>query len=107
MKDRIEVDKELIPYNFDIDLTGGGWFNLEFHYNETADLFTVTLSQDGVVLVYDEPIVYGHSLFSDVYQSGTYPSIDIVPLDESGQETSVTYDNFNKTVFLTIDNVGD
>lgn len=102
MRDRIIVDKSLIPYSFNI-LLGADWFTLEFRYNETANLFTVTLSKDDEVIVYDEPIIYGHILFSDVYQSGKYPMLNIVPLDESGQETEVTYENFGETVFLTIE----
>lgn len=101
MRDRIIIEKELIPYSFDI-LLGAEWFNLEFHYNETADLFTVTLSKDDEVLVYNEPVIYGKSLFSDLYQSEIFPALDIVPFDESGQETAVTWDNFNETVFLTV-----
>jgi hypothetical protein len=106
MRDRIEVDKTLIPYSFDI-LLAAEWFNLEFHYNKTADLFTVTLSKNGEVLIYNEPIVYGMPLFADAYQSGLFPMLDIVPWDESGNADKVTYENFGETVFLTIDNVGD
>lgn len=101
MRDRIIVDKDLVPYNFDIML-GADWFNLEFHYNKTADLFTVTLSRDDKVIVHNEPVVYGMPLFADLYQSGIYPMLDIVPWDESESETVVTWDNFGKTVFLTI-----
>lgn len=102
MRDIIEVEKELMPYNFDIALAGDE-FNLEFMYNKTADMFTVTLSKEDEVLVFNEPIIYGVPLFADVYKSGLFPMVEIVPLDESGTETAVTYDNFGKTVFLTID----
>lgn len=106
MRDIIEVDKSLIPYSFDI-LLAAELFNLEFHYNKTADLFTVTLSKNGEVLVYNEPIMYGMPLFSDVYVSDVFPAPDIIPLDESGEENKVTYENFGETVFLTIDDIGD
>lgn len=101
MRDRLLVDKYLMPYSFDI-LLGAEWFNLEFQYNQTADLFTVTLSKNDEVIVYDEPIIYGVSLFDDLYQSGVYPMIDICPIDESGQETVVTWDNFGETVLLCV-----
>ena len=106
MRDRIIIEKDLLPYSFDI-LLGGEWFNLEFHYNETADLFTVTLSKESEVLVYNEPIIYGVPLFADLYQSGIFPALDIVPWDESEQENTVTWDNFNETVFLTIKQGGE
>lgn len=103
MRDRIIVDKGLIPYRFNIALPLEN-FEMFFMYNEAADLFTCTLSKNGEVLVYDEPLIYGKSLFSDVYKSGVFPMIDIVPLDEAGETDVITYDNFGKTVFLTIDN---
>ena len=106
MRDRILIEKNLIPYSFDI-LLGAEWFNLEIGYNKKNDLFTVTLSKNDDVLVYNEPVMYGVSLFSDLYQSGIYPMLDIVAIDESGQETAVTWDNFNETVFLTIQQGGD
>lgn len=102
MRDIIEVDKELIPYSFNIVLAGE-MFNMAFDYNKTADLFTCTLSKNGEVVVHNEPLVYGVPLFADVYKADLFPALDIVPLDEAGNESAVTYANFGKTVFLTID----
>lgn len=101
MQKRIIVKKEQLPYGFNIAL-GKEKFNLRFAYNKQADLFTVSLYRDGVLLCDSEPIVYGIPLFQDVYVSGLFPVLDIVPLDESDQETEVTWDNFGKTVFLTV-----
>lgn len=103
MRDRIIVKKELIPYGFNIAL-GKEKFNMRFAYNKQADLFTVSLYRDGKLLCQAEPIIYGVPLFRDIYESGTFPMPDIVPYDESGQEQSVTWENFGETVFLTIDN---
>ena len=102
MRDVIEVNKKLIPYSFNIVLAGE-LFNMAFDYNKTADLFTCTLSKNGEVVVHNEPIVYGVPLFADVYRADLCPALDIVPLDEAGNESAVTFDNFGKTVFLTID----
>ena len=38
MKDRIIINKNLIPYTFEI-LLGDIWYEIEVNYNETADLF--------------------------------------------------------------------
>lgn len=103
MRDRIIVKKELIPYGFHIAL-GKEKFNLRFAYNRQADLFTVSLYRDGILLCADEPVIYGVPLFRDIYESGKFPVLDIVPLDESGQEQEVTWKNFGETVFLTIEN---
>ena len=103
MRDRIIVKKELIPYGFNIAL-GKEKFNMRFAYNKQADLFTVSLYLGEDLLCDSEPIIYGMPLFEDVYQSGTFPALKIVPLDESGNEQEVTWDNFGEIVFLTIDN---
>lgn len=106
MRDIIEIDKTLLPYAFDIELAGEN-FILEVAYNKAADLFTISLSTEEETLVYNEPIIYGVELFSDVYKSGLFPKISIIPLCEAGDETAVTYDNFGVTVFLTIDDEPD
>lgn len=102
MRDIIEVEKELLPYNINIVLAGEE-YDMEFMYNKAADLFTCTLRKDDEVLVYGEPIIYGVEMFADVYKSGLFPMVAIVPLDESGQESTVTFANFGETVFLTLD----
>ena len=102
MRDIIEVEKELLPYNFNIVLAGEE-FNMEFMYNKRADLFTCTLSKNGEAVVYNEPLIYGVELFADIYRADYFPALAIVPLDEAGIETAITYENFGKTVFLTID----
>lgn len=103
MRDRIMVKKDQIPYGFYIAL-GKEKFNLRFHYNRSAGLFTVSLYRNGVLLCANEPIVYGVPLFQDVYESGLFPAVKIVPWDESGNEQEVAWENFGSTVFLTIEN---
>ena len=105
MRDIIEIEKDLIPYNFDIMLEQEE-FNIYIMYNSVTDSFSATLSKGGKVLVDNELIVYGIPLFQDI-QNKQYPCLNIVPLDESGQADTVTWKNFGKTVFLTIDNEGD
>ena len=46
MRDLIEINKDLIPYSFNI-LLAEEWFELAIDYNKTGDLFTVTLYRDG------------------------------------------------------------
>ena len=104
-KDRIPIEKKNIPYRFTIALPRNA-FDLEIRYNETADLFTIALYQ-GASLVCIEPIIYGVQLFKQIYQPGLYPALQIIPNDSSGSASQVTWNNFNDTVFLEIDNVGD
>ena len=104
-KDRILINKDIVPYYFDI-LIGGELFNITVGYNENHDFFTVTLKKNGEIICEGEPIVYGMPLFGDVYIAGKYPAIDIIPYDESGTADTVTFETLGKTVFLTVDNAG-
>ena len=111
-RDIIEINKDLIPYEFDIVLADET-FKIGINFNETAELFTVDLSKlneesgEYEEICKGEPIVYGKKLWEDVYITDRYPAVDIVPLDESGENNAVTFDNLNETVFLCIDNTDD
>lgn len=103
MRSRIEVDKTKIPYQFQI-LLGGKRYSMEWQYNQTSGRFTCTLyDSEGNVLIYNEPLIYGNPLFSFLCRGATFPAMDLVPLDESGTETDITWENFGETVFLTLD----
>lgn len=101
--DVLEIKKELLPYSCDI-LLAGELFGLHFAYNATADLFTVDLYREGELICAGEPIVYGVPLWSDVYNAETFPAVDIIPTDPSGESNAVTYANLCETVLLIIDN---
>lgn len=106
LPDRITIEKKLIPYQFDIELTGA-MYNLRVDYNHSYDFFTVTLSKNGRIVVYNEPIVYGQRLFGGVFTNdGAFPACDIIPLDLSGNVDVVNWKTFCKDVFLWIDNGG-
>ena len=106
MRDRITLNKKLIPYRFDMVLAGKP-FTFWVNYNKTADLFTLSLfDSKGSLLCAGEPLIYGMPLFGDLYEAGKFPAVDLVPWDESGQESAVTWDNLGVTVFLTLDNEG-
>jgi hypothetical protein len=100
MRDRIEIKKSLIPYNFDIPLPDE-LYAVSVSYNETGDLFVIKLSKDGEILCSGEPLIYGVPLFEDI-ANDKFPKIVIMPLDESENYNRVTFNNFNDTVFLTV-----
>lgn len=103
-RDRIEIEKTLIPYRMEI-LLGAELYTLDIQYNKTYDLFTIGLENaDGEVICTAEPVVYGQPLWQDLQFPGGYSALRIIPWDESGQENTVTWNNFNETVFLTVDN---
>lgn len=105
-KDRILITKNLIPYSFNI-LLADELFTITVNYNEKYDFFTAALEKDGEMICEGEPVVYGIPLFRDIYEAEKYPAIDIIPIDESGGRNKVTFENFNETVFLTIENFNE
>lgn len=104
--DVLEIKKELLPYECSI-LLAGEQFGLKFNYNATADLFTVDLYRDGELICAGEPVVYGVPLWQDVYRADTFPAVDIIPIDPSGELSKVTFANLGETVLLIIDNGGE
>lgn len=98
----IEIEKDLIPYTFNISLNDE-LFEFRIDYNNTADMFTVSLSKGGEELCAGEPIIYGVPLFSDLATRGGFPNVVITPIDYSGETVSVTYDNLSSTVLLIVE----
>jgi hypothetical protein len=103
MRDCIEINKELVPYQFHI-LLAGEWFELYINYNKTADLFTVTVYKDDE-LICTEPLILGTPMFRDIYQPKKFPAVTLVPYSKT--EKALTFENLGETVFLTIDDEGD
>lgn len=101
-RDRIEINKSLIPYTFDIVL-GSEEFTFRVDYNNTGGFFTIELSKGGKTICSGEPIIYGKRLFSDIWNSN-FPAIDIIPIDPSSEFNAVTYDNLGDGVILALDN---
>ena len=97
----IEINKSLIPYDFNISL-GGELFNFRVDYNTTGDFFTLELKKDGQTLCAGEPIIYGKRLFNDV-RNAHFPTVEIIPHDPSGGYNCVTYENLCDGVYLAID----
>lgn len=98
----IEIEKDLIPYTFNITLNDE-IFEFQIDYNNVADLFTVSLSINGVELCVGEPIIYGKPLFGDLRTRGDFPKVVITPKDASGETIAVTYDNLSSTVLLVVE----
>lgn len=94
----IPIEKDSIPYQFDIAL-GVDIFTFEVNYNERFDFFTLDLMKDDQVLVQGVKLVYGVPVFSGI-EDHRFPVPLIVPIDEAGKETAVTWENFGDTVFL-------
>lgn len=62
MRSRIAIDKDKVPYQFQIQL-GGKRYSMEIQYNMVGQFFTCTLyDANGSVLIYGEPLIYGKSV---------------------------------------------
>lgn len=102
-RDRLLINKEMVPYSFDI-LLASELFHLTVNYNRKHDLFTMKLMKDTKTLCEAEPLIYGTPLFGDIYMAGNFPAVDIIPIDPSGEESKVTYETLGEVVFLELDN---
>lgn len=97
----IEIDKDSIPYTFDIDIVGEV-FGFEVNYNNRFDFFTVDLYKDDELIIAGEKIVYGKELFSTINDE-RLPKAVIIPIDPSGfEEIRVGWDQLGVSVFLEV-----
>ena len=99
----IDIDKDSIPYEFDITIKGES-FTFEVFYNTLKDYFTLNLLRNGEILVLGEKVVYAKPLFL-TSRHKDIPKVNIIPYDLTNKAEKVTFENFNQQVFLFM--VGD
>ena len=93
----IDIDKDAIPYRFDMRLGGVTW-TFEIRYNTEYDFFTADLYRAGVSIAVGEKLVYGQPLFVDEING-----VHIVPLDLSGNSGRVGWNELGASVFLYLE----
>lgn len=96
----IEIEKDLIPYRFDIELVDE-LFTFEINYNNSFDFFTVNVEKDGEVLVIGEKLMLNKTLFSSL-TDGRLPKGYLIPLNDGGDDERITFDNLGQTVFVFV-----
>lgn len=96
----IEIDKDLIPYRFAIDLADEE-FEIEINHNDRFDFFTIDLYKNDEVIVIGEKLMLDRELFSNITDTNL-PKVKIVPRDRAGIELDITYDNLESAVFLYV-----
>lgn len=96
----INIDKDAIPYRFDMRLGGVTW-TFEIRYNTEYDFFTADLYRAGVSIVVGEKLVYGQPLFLDEIDG-----VRIVPRDLSGNSDRVGWNELGTSVFLYLEGEG-
>ncbi|MGV0167215.1 phage baseplate plug family protein [Furfurilactobacillus sp. WILCCON 0119] len=78
-------------------------YYLALTHNETGHFYTIDLYDVSMnPLVLGEKLVLNQPLFNEVIDE-RLPAITLVPLDEAGHETTITPENFGKTVFIYLD----
>lgn len=93
----IDINKDLCPYQFDIQLDGTT-YTMEIRYNNEFDYFTVDLLIGEETIINGEKILYGRELFQS-HKHLNVPS-DIIVFDASDEQTRAGYDQLGETVFL-------
>lgn len=100
MDEYIDIDKNEIPYTFEMELAGE-IFEFEVNYNHAYDFFTLDLFKNGGALVVGEKLILNRPLFIN-RTSIELPKVQIIPKDRANSATRITYENLNETVFLYV-----
>lgn len=101
----IPIQKELVPYEFDIRLENK-IYTMFIDYNSIGDFFTVSLSLGDTKLVEGQKLVLNREVFKDLAEDNegnydeNYPYNIIIPIDISGKEQTVNYENFGVKTFV-------
>lgn len=96
----IDIEKEKIPYSFEVVLAGET-FQFEVFYNVVGDFFSVNLYKNHQLVVLGEKIVYGVDLFDNLKHLDV-PKVTIRPFDTTSIANRITYENMNEDVFLYV-----
>lgn len=105
MNEYIAIEKNEIPYAFEMEL-GGEIFELEINYNAAHDFFTVDLFKNDVPIVVGEMLQLNRPLFRNRTHIDL-PKVQIIPKDRANSATRITYENLNETVFLYVVKEGE
>ena len=104
---RLPIEKNLIPYSFDVVLSNRT-YTFTFKYNAHSNRFSVDLSRSGSYLVRGEKIIYNNPLFEALQQDNNgninedFFSEILLPYDFSEEQAEVNFDNFYESVFVWI-----
>ena len=96
----MDINKDLIPYSFDLELSGK-LYTFEIRYNKEYDFFTYDLSVQGEIILDGIKIMYGRNLFEGYGHLDT-PREFIMPLQESDSIDRITFENLNENVFIWV-----
>ena len=103
-RSKFDIDVNSIPQVFSTSF-GNNAVSIGINYNETGDFYTADLFDvQNKPIITGEKLIYGKRLWRN-YADDRIPSIDLIPLDESGKSNICNKETFGKTVFLFVDTV--
>ncbi|WP_281830337.1 phage baseplate plug family protein [Lactobacillus amylolyticus] len=83
MRNYVPIDTSDLPDIFDIELAGEV-YTLRIDYNSIADYYTITIMQNGEILLQQEPLLLGQLVGIDIPDS-RLPRTDMRVMDETEQ----------------------
>lgn len=96
----IELDKNLMPYSFEIELDGN-IFRMEVNYNARFDFFTLDLYYEDEALILGEKLQMNEQVFEVIDYIDVVPE-NLIPADLTYLNTRITWDNLGEQVFLYV-----
>lgn len=94
----LPIDPDAMPQRFRCQVDGV-LLDFEIRYNSEGDFYTATIrDQNGDVIVYGRPFVYGSNLFESV-SDPRLPAVPVVPADLAGVRERVGQQEFMVDVF--------
>jgi len=103
----LPIVNELIPYDFDI-LLSGNTYKFGIKYNTKHNILTVSLEKNDIKLVDGEKLVLGNVLFEAIShdtfsnRNNNFFNEILVPFDFSGKEEDVNINNLGKSCFIWV-----
>lgn len=102
----VPFDVDDLPETFEYQLDSTTYL-VSLDYNDEGDFFVISLMEnDETPIVTNEKLILNQPLFKNLYDP-RLPTTPLVPMDESGQATRVSIENFMETVFLCEDVLPD
>lgn len=103
---KFELDYDQVPFVFETQF-GDQNVYIGLNYNEIGEFYTVDLyDTEYNHIIMGERLIYGKRLWRRSVDPRV-PAVDLIALDESGKENTVTPVNFGITVFLYLDQPDD
>ncbi|KRK40792.1 phage baseplate plug family protein [Loigolactobacillus bifermentans] len=105
IRSKFELDYDA-PFVFETTF-GNDDVYIGINYNEIGDFYTIDLyDAEFQPIIMGEKLVYGKRVWRRSVDPRV-PAVDLIPMDESGKESTVAKANFGITVFLYIDTLVD